>query len=108
MEIGFGGFGFKGGGNGGGNWNFVELITVSHRQADIIGKNKLWSVGNKEEIKDKNGNITGYSGDVFTKNIFRKEKNTGVKVQSGITTDKNGDIKSNNNWISKDYKIQQE
>jgi len=105
-EIGFGGFGLKGGLGSGGDTHYNEAISVSHSEAKKIGSLSRWFVYNKEPIRDKKtGDITGYSGDVFTKNILGKVYNTGIKVQSGTEQTDDG-VKSDNVWTSKKYELE--
>ena len=105
IDVGFGGFGSKGSFGSGGDTHYNESISVSHGEAKVIGSYSRWHVDNKEAIYDKNGNITGYSGVVFSKNIFGKSSNTGVRVQSGIRQTDDG-IQSDNIWTSRIYELE--
>ncbi len=109
-EIGFLGGGLKVGANGGGNLHYVESISVSYGQAKMIGGGS-WFVENKKPIYDKNGKITGYSGTVFKHfsifGLFSSTENTGIEVQSGISVNNKGKVKSDGVWTSRQYKLEQ-
>lgn len=70
--------------------------------------NKLWSVGNKTPIYNKDGKITGYEGYVYTQTpwfggYFGKVKFSGIKVYCGVKNNSDCTIDSDNMWSSKEY-----
>lgn len=84
-----------------------ESVSLTDAEASKIGKmtdvlSESWTVRNVSALKDKNGNITGYSGNVFTKNSKGNYINTGIKVNSGVFSN-DGKVSSNNMWISPAY-----
>jgi hypothetical protein len=77
----------------------AEASKVSNT-TDVVTES--WTVRNISAVKDADGNITGYSGAVFTKNTQGEFVNTGVNVNSGVISSE-GNISSNNMWISPAY-----
>ena len=104
-EIGFCGVGLSVGGEGGGNVNYVESISVSYEQANKIGNNKLWSVEFQEAIYNERREIIGYSGSIHKRNFFGKKEDTFIRVESGVKLDANGNKTSNGQWSSAGYRI---
>ena len=84
-----------------------ESVSLSDSEASKVGKmtdvkTVSWTVRNISAIQDDSGNITGYSGNVFTINTKGEYINTGIGVNSGII-DNDGNISSNNMWMSTEY-----
>ncbi len=71
-----------------------------NNMSDVVTES--WTVKNVTQQFDKSGNVTGYSGMVFTKDSNGKNINTGISVNCGTVKDDNK-VSPSNIWMSKSY-----
>ncbi len=85
-----------------------ESVSLTKSEASKINNmtdvvTESWTVRNVGQQFDKNGNVTGYSGTVFTKDSNGKYINTGVSVNCGTVKGENNKANPNNIWMSNAY-----
>jgi RHS repeat-associated protein len=89
------------------NMKVDESVSLTKSEASKVSNmtdvvTESWTVRNTTAIKDENGNITGYTGTVSTKNTNGEYVNTGIQVNCG-TVKKENEILPNNTWMSNGY-----
>lgn len=93
-----------GGGLDYGKMTVNKSISLSYAEVDKINDlsdvvSPSWSVGDITPKKNKEGEVIGYNGTVYTTDSRGNKINTKISVSSGVGKDG----KKNNQWLSKDY-----
>jgi len=83
-------------------------ISLTDKEASVVNDatdviSESWILNNQRQIKDDNGNVTGFSGTVATRNTKGELIDTGIEVFSGTTTNEDGTVQSNGSYSSKNY-----
>lgn len=92
------------------NMKVTESVSLSDDESDAVSKKSdlfvaPWLVRDQKAITDEDGNVTGYSGSVYTKDTKGNFVNAGISVTSGMTKDENGKPMTNKIWVSLQSKL---
>ncbi len=97
------------------NTKVKQSISLTDEEADIVSNStdltiESWIIDPTKilEIKNKNGDVTGYKTNVFTRNSKGEMIDTGITVYSDAITNEDGKSEPSNIWTSKNYKKEAE
>jgi RHS repeat-associated protein len=93
------------------NMQVKSSISLTDDQAEVVNDatdvvTETWLVNSPTRILDDDGNVTGYSGTVATRDTQGNIIDTGIQVISGVSTNADGTTQSNGVYTSKEYKAE--